>query len=144
MPSNSDIRAAGLNGGIVLDNPIGSGGTLVAAKTQFVFNASREFYNGSAFGDTNQRWFAGLRDAQGTYNGLLDLSGDLLFEAAALGAKLLYLYADTGAGASSLPGAPYLVAHGSGFIDASVDCSLTDMVKISGAFRAAANWTFDN
>lgn len=141
--ANTDIRAAGINGGIVLNNPIGSGGTLVAAKTQFTLSASRDFFDGSAFADTNKRWFAGLRDAQGTYAGLLDLSGDLLFEAAALGAQLLYLYADTGTGASSLPGAPYLTAHGSGFIDASVDVSLNDMCKVTGAFRAAANWTFE-
>lgn len=128
----------------MLTNPIGSGGTLVAAKTQFTLSSSRDFFDGSAFSDTNKRWFAGLRDAQGTYNGLLDLSGDLLFQAASLGSQLLYLYADTGAGASSLPGAPYLVAHGSGFIDATVDCNLNDMVKVSGAFRASANWAFDN
>jgi hypothetical protein len=34
------------------------------------------------------------------------------------------------------------VAHGSGFLDASVSCSLTDMIKMSGQFRASANWTF--
>ena len=138
------MRAAGLNGGIVLGGSISGAGTLVAAKTQFTFSNSRDFFDGSAFSDTNKRWFAGLRDAQGTYAGLLDLSGDRLFEAAALGAQLLYLYADTGAGASSLPGAPYEVAHGSGFLDATVDVNLNDMVKVSGAFRAAANWTFVN
>jgi hypothetical protein len=139
--ANTDIRAAGINGGIVLGGAISGAGTLVAAKTQFTFSNSRDFFDGSAFADTNKRWFAGLRDAQGTYAGLLDLSGDLLGEAAALGAQLLYLYSDTGEGASSLPGAPYEVAHGSGFLDATVDVSLNDMAKISGAFRAAANWT---
>jgi len=142
--AGGDIRAAGLNGGIVLGGPVGGGGTLVTAKTQFTFNASRDFFDGSAFSDTNKRWFAGLRDAQGTYAGLLDLDGDALFAAAALGAELLYLYADTGLGAASLVGAPYGVAHGSGFIDATVDVNLNDMVKVTGAFRAAANWTFDN
>jgi hypothetical protein len=144
VPANDDIRASGLNGGIVIGGAIGGAGTLVAAKTQFTFSANRDFFDGSAFADTNKRWFPGLRDAQGTYAGLLDLSGDLLFQAAALGAQLLYLYADTGEGASSLAGAPYGVAHGSGFLDAAVDCSLNDMVKVTGAFRAAANWTFDN
>jgi hypothetical protein len=139
--ANGDIRAAGINGGIVLGNAIGSGGILVAAKTQWTFANTRDFFDGSAFSDTNKRWFAGLRDAQGTYAGLYDLSGDLLFEAAALGAQPIHLYADTGAGASSLPGAPYEVANGSGFIDATVDCNLNDMVKVTGAFRAAANWT---
>lgn len=141
MAANDDIRAAGLNGGIVLGGPISGAGTLVAAKTQWTFSNSRDFFDGSAFSDTNKRWFAGLRDAQGTYAGLLDLSGDLLLQSAALGAQLIYLYADTGEGASSLAGAPYETAHGSGFLDATVDCNLNDMVKVSGAFRAAANWS---
>lgn len=116
----------------------------MAAKTQFTLANTRDFFDGSAFGDTNKHWFPGLRDAQGTYAGLLDLSGDLLVEAAALGAQLLYLYSDTGTGASSLVGAPYEVAHGSGFLDATVDISLNDMCKVSGAFRASANWTFSD
>jgi hypothetical protein len=138
MAANADLRAAGINGGIVIGGPIGSGGTLVAAKTQWTYNSSREFYDGSAFSDTNKRWFAGLRDAQGTYTGLLDLSGDLLLNAAALGAQLLYLYADTNAGASSI--GLYEVAHGSGFLDATVDVNLNGMSAINGAFRAASNW----
>jgi hypothetical protein len=139
--ANTDIRAAGINGGIVLGGPISSGGTLVAAKTQFTYSNTRDFFDGSAFSDTNKRWFAGLRDSQGTWAGLLDLSGDNLVRAAALGAQLIYLYSDTGQGASSLAGAPYEVAHGSGFLDATVDISLNDMCKATGAFRASANWT---
>ena len=139
MTANSDVRLSGLNGGIVIGGPISGSGTLVAAKTQWTFSNQRDFFDGSAFGDTNKRWFAGLRDAQGTYSGLLDVSGDLLFSAAALGAQLIYLYADSNQGASSV--ALYEVAHGSGFLDATVDCSLNDMVKVSGQFRAAANWT---
>ena len=117
-------------------------GTLVAAKTQFTLSNTRDFFDGSAFSDTNKRWFPGLRDAQGTYAGLLDLSGDLLVQAAALGAQLIYLYSDTGEGASSLASAPHEVAHGSGFLDATVDVNLNDMCKVTGAFRASANWTF--
>ncbi len=127
--------------GGILGGAIGGAGTLVAAKTQFTFSNSRDFFDGSAFSDTNKRWFAGLRDAQGTWAGLLDLSGDNLVRAAALGAQLIYLYSDTGQGASSLAGAPYEVAHGSGFLDATVDINLNDMCKATGAFRAAANWT---
>lgn len=140
--ANSDLRASGINGAIVLGGAISGGGTLVAAKTQFTFSNSRDFFDGSAFADTNKRWFAGLRDAQGTWAGLLDLSGDNLVRASALGAQLIYLYSDSGEGASSItPGTPIEVAHGSGFLDATVDISLNDMCKASGAFRAAANWT---
>jgi hypothetical protein len=139
MVANSDLRSSGINGAIVLGGALPSPGVIVAAKTQWTFSNQRDFFDGSAFSDTNKRWFPGLRDAQGTYNGLLDLSGDLLFSAAALGAQDIYLYADSNEGASSI--GLYEVAHGSGFLDASVDCNLNAMVTVSGAFRAAANWT---
>ena len=140
MVANSDDRRAGLNGAVVLGGALPSPGTLVAAKTQWDLSLQRDYYDASAFGDSNKQWRPGLRDTQGTYAGLLDLSGDLLFTAAAQGAKLLYLYGDSNQGASSV--ALYEVAHGSGFLDASVSCSLTDMIKMSGQFRASANWTF--
>lgn len=139
MSNNLDTRMSGINGGIALGGALPSPGTLVAAKTQWNFSTSRDFYDASAFGDSNKHWFAGLRDAQGTYSGLLDLSGDLLLNAAALGAQLLYLYGDTNQGASSV--GLYEVAHGSGFLDATVDVSLNDVNKINGAFRASANWS---
>lgn len=139
MAANADLRASGINGGIVLGGSISGAGTLVAAKTQWTFSNSRDFYDGSAFSDTNKRWFAGLRDAQGTYTGLLDLSGDLLLTAASLGAQLIYLYADTNLGASSI--GLHEVAHGSGFLDATVDVNLNGMASVNGSFRAASNWT---
>ena len=139
MTANSDTRLSGLNGAIALGGALPSPGTIVSAKTEWTFSRSRDFFDGSAFGDGNKRWFPGLPDAQGTYAGLLDLSGDLLFSAAALGSQLLYLYADSNEGASSV--SLYEVAHGSGFLDATVNCSLNDMVKITGQFRASSNWT---
>lgn len=139
MVANSDTRLSGLNGAIVIGGALPSPGVVVAAKTEWTFSRSRDFFDGSAFGDGNKHWFAGLPDAQGTYAGLLDLSGDKLFTAATLGTQSLYLYADSNLGASSV--ALYEVAHGSGFLDATVNCSLNDMVKITGAFRASGNWT---
>lgn len=139
MSANDDIRLSGLNGAIAVGGALPSPGILVAAKTQWTFSNQRNFFDGSAFGDTNIRWFPGLRDAQGTYRGLLDVSGDLLLNAANQGAQLLYLYADSNQGGSSI--GLYEVAHGSGFLDATVDCPLDGMVSINGQFRAAANWT---
>lgn len=140
MAANSDTRLSGINGAIALNGALPSPGLLVAAKTTWDLSLQRDYYDASAFGDSNKQWRPGLRDTQGTYAGLLDLSGDLLFTAAAQGAKLLYLYGDSNQGASSVQ--LYEVAHGSGFLDASVSCSLTDMIKLSGQFRASANWTF--
>jgi hypothetical protein len=138
MAANADDRRSGINGAIVIGAAL-PGGTVVAAKTGWTFSNSRDFFDGSAFADTNKRWFPGLRDAQGTYEGIFDNSGDLLFNAAALGAQLLRLYSDSNLGASSI--SLVEVAHGSGFLDATVNTSLNDMVKVSGQFRAAANWT---
>ena len=141
MP-NLDDRRAGLNGSIYISGGVASGGTRVAAKTEWTLSTSRDYFDGSAFGDSNKHWFPGLRDAQGTYAGLYDNSGDKLFAAAALGAQLLYLYSDDGTGASS--GTVVEVAHGSGFLDATVSCALNDLVKMNGQFRASANWTFSS
>lgn len=139
MVANSDTRLSGLNGAIAIGGALPSPGVVVAGKTAWTFSSQRDFFDGSAFSDANKRWFPGLRDAQGTYEGVLDVSGDLLFSAAALGKQLLYLYADSNLGASSV--ALYEVAHGSGFLDATVSCNHNDMVKVTGQFRAAANWT---
>jgi hypothetical protein len=138
VAANSDIRLPGTNGAIYLGGGVGAGGTRVAAKTGFTFSNSRDFFDGSAFGDTNKRWFAGLRDAQGTWEGLYDASGDNLVIASALGPQNIFLYADDDTGGSSI--GLYEVAHGSGYIDGTVNVSLNDMAKANGNFRAAANW----
>ena len=58
--------------------------------------------------------------------------------AASLGPQLIYLYADDDTGGSSI--AVYEVAHGSGYIDGTVNISLNDMAKVTGNYRASANW----
>jgi hypothetical protein len=136
----ADDRRIGAGGAIYLGGAVGGGGTRVTAKTQWTLNLSRDFADGSAFGDTNKRWFGGLRDTQGTYNGILDLDGDALFDAASLGPQLIYLYADDGT--ASFSEGVVLVGNGSGFLDATVDCGLATMVTCNGAFRASSNWTF--
>lgn len=138
MAANEDVRLPGTNGAIYLGGGVSSGGTRVAAKTGFTFSNTRDFFDGTAFGDSNKRWFAGVRDAQGTYEGLYDASGDNLIIAASLGPQLIYLYADDDTGGSSI--AVYEVAHGSGYIDGTVNVSLNDMAKVTGNYRASANW----
>ena len=86
MVANSDDRRAGLNGAVVLGGALPSPGTLVAAKTQWDLSLQRDYYDASAFGDSNKQWRPGLRDTQGTYAGLLDLSGGRIIK---LRAKLI-------------------------------------------------------
>ncbi len=114
-------------------------GTKVAGKMEWSLQRNRDYVDVTSFGDTNKTYVAGLPNIQGNYSGFLDLSGDLLFTASASGAQLIYLYADDGTNGGTV--AP--VAHGSGFLDSTVNCSNTDAVKISGEFRASGNWVLD-
>jgi hypothetical protein len=126
----------GKNGAIYLGGAKGSGGTLVAEKTEWSVQLNRDYVDATVFGDTNKTYLAGLRNFQGNYAGLLNTAGDDMLDASALDEQLIYLYADES-------GTPILVAHGSGFIDANVSCSNTDAVRITGEFRAQGNWTID-
>lgn len=133
--ANSGTKKHGKNGAIYLGGAIGTG-TKVAAKTEWSLQRNRDYVDATSFGDTNKTYLAGLPNVQGTYSGILDTSGDLLLSAATSDALLIHLYADD-------TGTPVLVAHGSGFLDATVNCSNTDAVRITGEFRASASWVID-
>jgi hypothetical protein len=124
MAANDDIRKHGRNGSIHLD------GVLVAAKAEWTLNLARDTVEVTSFGDSNKRYVVGLKDVSGTYSGFLDLSGDLMLTAAGEDAKLISLYGDD----------TVLVGEGSGFVDASITCGITDAVRISGNFRASGPW----
>ena len=111
MPPNAGTKLHGKNGAIYLNGPKGSG-TKVSNKTSLV----------------------GLRDISGSFEGLLDTSGDLLLTATTEEEKDMYLYADDGT-------TPVLVGSGKAFIDAVVNASNADAVKISGDFFAQGAWT---
>lgn len=133
--ANSGTKRHGKNGAIYLGGAVGTG-TKVAAKAEWSLQRNRDYVDATTFGDTNKTYLAGLPNVQGTYSGILDTSGDLLFSAATSDAMLIHLYADD-------TGTPVLVAHGSGFLDATVNCSNTDAVRITGEFRASAAWVLD-
>jgi hypothetical protein len=133
--ANSGTKRHGKNGAIYLGGAVGTG-VKVAAKAEWSLQRNRDYVDATTFGDTNKTYLAGLPNVQGTYSGILDTSGDLLFSAATSDAMLIHLYADD-------TGTPVLVAHGSGFLDATVNCSNTDAVRITGEFRASAAWVLD-
>jgi hypothetical protein len=128
----------GKAGAIYLGGAVGSG-TKVTNKTEWAVQLNRDYVDATVFGETNKTYLAGLRNFQGTYSGLLDTDGDDMLDATALGAQLIYLYADDGTTGGSVK----LVAHGSGFIDGNVSTSSTDAVRITGEFRAEGNWIID-
>ena len=134
MVANSGTKLHGKNGAIYLDGPKGGGGVKVANKTAWTLSLKRDRVDATVFGDTNKTSLVGLRDVSGTFDGLLDVSGDLLLTASTEDFKQVYLYADDGA-------TPVLVGSGPAFIDAVVNASNADAVKISGEIFAQGAWT---
>jgi hypothetical protein len=138
--ANSGTKLHGKNGAIYLGGAMGGGGVKVANKAEWTLQRNRDYVDATTFGNLNKTYLAGLPNVQGTYAGLLDVSGDLLLSAAISGAQQIYLYADDGTNAGTTV---YLIAHGPGFLDASVNASNTDAVRITGEFRASDSWTID-
>ena len=126
MP-NTGLKKHGKDGAIYVN------GTKVAAKAEWSLSLARDTVDVTSFGDTNRTYVVGLMDVSGTYAGFLDNSGDLMLDAAGEDAKLIELYSDDTN--------DILVASGSGFIDATINASNTDAVRINGNFRAQGNWT---
>lgn len=137
--ANSGTKLHGKNGAIYLGGIKGTG-IKVAVKTEWTLQRNRDYVDATVFGDTNKTYLAGLPNLQGTFNGFLDASGDLLLSSATSDSQTIYLYADDNpGGVTSL----VLVAHGSGLIDATVTNSNTDGTRISGEFRANGPWVID-
>jgi hypothetical protein len=138
--ANSGTKLHGKNGAIYLGGPKAGGGVKVAAKTEWTLQRNRDYVDATVFGDVNKTYLAGLPNVQGTFAGFLDTSGDLLLSAAVSDSMTIYLYADDDPATVT---SEILVAHGPGLIDASVNCSNTDGVRITGEFRADGAWVID-
>ena len=134
MPANSGTKLHGKNGAIYINGAKGSG-TKVATKSEWTISLNRDYVDATTFGDTNRTYLVGLKDVSGTYAGLLDVSGDLLVNATDSDIVQLYLYADDRASFE------VLVASGPMLLDASINASNTDAVRVTGNFRAAGNIT---
>jgi hypothetical protein len=120
------------------DGAITVGGSRVSNKTEWTLQRNRDYVDATTFGDTNKTYLVGLPNVQGTYAGLLDITGDTLLDAATQEALEVGLYASY----SGLNGIVQ-VAHGPAFVDANVNCTNTDAVRITGEFRASDAWSID-
>jgi len=135
MTANDGKKLHGKNGAIWLNGPKGSVlGVKVSNKTAWTLSLARDRVDATVFGDPNKTSLVGLRDISGTFDGLLDTSGDLLLTATTEEEKAAYLYADDS-------NTPVLVGSGLAFIDAVINASNADAVKISGNFFAQGPWT---
>ena len=134
MATGAGTKLHGKNGAIYINGKKGSG-VKVTTKTEWTLNLSRDYVDATVFGDTNKTYLVGLKDIQGTFAGLLDVSGDYQVNAANSDAISIYLYAD------DRTSSEVLIAHGPGLMDASLTASVTDAIKTTGNFRAAGAWT---
>ena len=139
MATGSDQRLHGKRGALYLYNKVSLGGTKITDKTEWTLDLGRDYVDATVFGDVNKVWLTGLRNIQGTINGLLDTSGDWLVNATASDTEQLYLYADD---TNNNPtGAPILIAFGPALLDANISTANADAIKCSGNFRASGAWT---
>jgi hypothetical protein len=134
MATGAGTKLHGKNGAIYLNGPKGTG-VKVTTKTEWTLSLARDYVDATVFGDLNKTYLVGLKDIQGTFAGLLDVSGDYQVNAASSDAINIYLYADD-RGSSEI-----LIAYGPGLMDASLTASVTDAIKTTGNFRAAGAWT---
>lgn len=137
MAAGDGVKLHGKNGAIYINGPKGVG-QKVTTKMEWTLNLNRDFVDATTFGDTNKTYLVGLKDISGTFNGLLDVSGDLAVNAADLDAIPIYLYGD------DRTGHELLLAYGPGFMDASISNSNTDAIKASGNIRASGDWAVFN
>lgn len=138
MATGGNQKLHGKNGAIYVGGPKGTG-IKVTDKTEWVLNLNRDYVDATVFGDTNKTYLVGLRDIQGTFDGLLDTSGDYFVNATTSDTEYLYLYADDTN--LNITGAPILVAYGPSLIDASIRAGVSEAVRCSGNFRASGPWT---
>ena len=134
MAANEGRKIHGKNGAIYVNGAKGTG-TKVAAKSGYTVNLGRDYVEATVFGDANKTYLTGLRDISGTWEGFMDVSGDLLVNLSAEDETDIYLYADDRSGEE------ILLAWGPGLFDASIEASNSDAVRARGNFRAAGSWS---
>jgi hypothetical protein len=139
MAANDGTKLHGKSGAIYFDGSKTGGGVKVAVKGEWTLARNRDYVDATVFGDVNKTYLAGLPNVQGTFAGFLDISGDLVLNAAAstTNTKNIYLYADDGTNGGTVA----LVAYGPGLVDANINCSNADAVRLTGEFRASGAWT---
>jgi len=139
LAANQGTKLHGKNGAIYFNGPkVGTSWpqtNKVANKVEWTLNLNRDYVDATVFGAVNKEYLVGLKDIQGTFNGLLDVSGDLVVNATDQDTIQIYLYGD------DRNSSEILIAHGPGLCDASVTASNTDAIRVTGNFRASGAWT---
>jgi hypothetical protein len=116
----------GKNGAIYIN------GTKVSNKTEWALSMQREYADVTTFRDRNKVSAAGLMAIEGSFSGLLDVTGDAVVTKNDGTPYTVALYAED---------PTYLIATGPAYVDAAVTVSNTDAVRVTGSFKAAGDWT---
>lgn len=116
----------GKNGAIYIN------GTKVTNKTEWTLSMGRDYADVSVFRDKNKVYAAGLMTLEGTFTGLLDVTGDAVVIKNDGTPYTVALYAED---------PTYLIATGPAFVDATVTVSITDAVRVTGSIKPAGEWT---
>lgn len=105
----------------------------VAYISAFQIDMTTEKADGTAFGDANKTYLAGLPDDKGSFSGFSDLAGDALYTAARDGAaRKFYFYPD-------YTNAQGTYFHGAAFFDLSSSFAVGDGAKVSGNWVASSD-----
>lgn len=114
------------------------GGTAipVASLDTWQIDMTTQLVDVTSFGDTNIQYVQGLPDAKGKLTGFWDDTDTTLMTARTSTAAVpVYLYPSTDAASK--------YAYGVAWVNATVDASVKDAVKISGTWNAGGNWTIN-
>lgn len=127
-------RYAGRKGMVYLAVDGSSAAVLVAQLSSWSMNRSTDKLDATVFQDTNKVYVQGLPDLRGNFDGIWSDADTTVFQAAGSSAAVrMYLYPSSDA--------PSKYAYGLAWLDASIDCSVTDTVKINGEYVAGGSWT---
>jgi hypothetical protein len=127
-------RRHGKDGRLYVSRTSGGSAEPIAYLNQWSFDRATDRVEVTAFGDANKVYVAGLADAQGTFSGFWDSSGDSdLYEAASDGvARKFYLYP------SSSQDSGYYFS-GEALFDFSIAGGVGDAVTVSGSWAATTD-----
>lgn len=132
-------RIHGRSGRLYADFSAAGGGsaTPVVSQKTWEINASSDRVDVTCMGDQNKTYLQGLPDAQGSFTGLYDDSGDTAYSAArdisANSARVFYLYPTVNSSGSYF--------YGSAYFDVTITGDVGNAIEMSGSWAAASDIT---
>ncbi len=105
----------------------------VTELTEWSLDMSADYAEDTCMGDSNKSYVKGMPDVSGTFKGHYDDADDSLYTASqATAAQKMYLYPDRTSATKYW--------YGTAWVDFSISVGLSDVVDVSGNFKAAGSW----